>query len=100
MWFWVMAQAKENVSTEAIDAKRKLWVSQGKDQQVGKRCRFAQRYLVVGHAPTKVFWLLDTDDPSIVELMTEHFGELWTVDTHVVSPQPIVEAVGSKPSSY
>ena len=93
MWFWVMAQAKEGVGPEAITAKRRQWVSQGKDQQVRKLCRTAQRFVVVGSAPTKVFWLLDTDDPRVVQLITEHFGELWTIDTHVVVPQPIAEAV-------
>jgi hypothetical protein len=96
MWLWVMAQAKEAVGLEAMTAKRKQWVSQGKDQQVRKLCRTAQRYVVVGSAPTQVFWLLETDDPSAVQLITEHFGELWTIDTHVVVPQPIAEAVGSK----
>lgn len=98
MWLWVMAQAKEGVGLEAITAKRKQWVSQGKDQQVRKLCRTAQRYVVVGSAPTQVFWLLDTDDPSVVQLITEHFGELWTIDTHVVTPQPIAEAVSGKAS--
>ena len=98
MWLWVMAQAKEGISPEAITTKRKQWVSQGKDQQVRKFCRTAQRYVVVGSAPTQVFWLLDADDPSVVQLITEHFGELWTIDTHVVVPQLIAEAVGTKAS--
>jgi len=96
MWFWMMAQAKEEVSQEAITTKRKQWVSQEKDQQVRKLCRTAQRYVVVGSAPTQVFWLLEADDPSVVQLITEHFGELWTIDTHVVLPQPIAEAVKGK----
>jgi len=96
MWLWVMAQAKDGVALEAITAKRKQWVSQGKDQQVRKLCRTAQRYVVVGSAPTQVFWLLETEDPSVVQIITEHFGELWTIDTHVVMPQPIAEAVVSR----
>lgn len=96
MWFWVMAQAKDGVTSEAIAAKRKQWVSQGKDQQVRKLCRSAQRFVVVGNAPTQVFWLIDADDPAVVQLITEHFGELWTIDAHVVMPQPIPEAVGGK----
>lgn len=98
MWFWVMAQAKETADPDAIAAKRKQWVSQGKDQQVRKRCRTAQRYVVVGSAPAQVSWLLDTDDPAVAQLITEHFGELWTIDTHVVLPQPIAEAVEPKSS--
>ena len=96
MWFWVMAQAKDGVDAEAIAAKRRQWVSQGKDQQVRKRCRTAQRYVVVGSAPTRVFWLLESDDPGAAQLITEHFGRLWTIDTRVVAPQPIAQAIGGK----
>lgn len=96
MWFWVMAKAKETVGAEAIAAKRKQWVSQGKDQQLRQRCRTAQRYVVVGSAPPTVFWLIETEDPSAVHLITEHFGELWEIDTHVVLPQPVAEAVRNK----
>ncbi len=96
MWVWVMAQAKSTASPEAIATKRKQWVSEGKDQQVGKRCRTAQRYVVAGTAPTQVFWLLETEDPSVAQVITEHFGELWTIDTHVVVLQPISDAVGRK----
>lgn len=95
MWFWVMAQAKSGASLEAVAAKRKQWVSEGKDHQVRKLCRTAQRYVVVGSAPTRVFWLLDADDPRAVQLITEHFGELWEIDTHVVTPQAITEATRS-----
>lgn len=98
MWFWVMAQAKETVGPEAIAAKRKQWVTQGKDQQLRQRCRTAQRYVVVGSAPARVFWLIETEEPSIVHLITEHFGELWAIDTRVVLPQPVAEAVKSKAS--
>jgi len=95
MWFWIMAQAKDGVAQELVEAKRKQWVSQGKDQLVRQRCRTAQRYVVVGNAPTQVFWLLETDDPSVIQLMTEHFGELWSIDTHIVQPQPIGETVSA-----
>ncbi|MBI3319603.1 MAG: hypothetical protein HYZ89_03345, partial [Candidatus Omnitrophica bacterium] len=47
-----MAQAKDGLDPETITTKRKQWVSQGKDQQVRKLCRTAQRYVVVGNAPT------------------------------------------------
>ncbi|MBI4322900.1 MAG: hypothetical protein HY596_01345 [Candidatus Omnitrophica bacterium] len=96
MWFWVTAQAKDGSDAQAIAAKRRQWVSQGKDQEVRKRCRMAQRYVVVGSAPARVFWLLETDDPGAVGLIAEHFGPLWTIDTHVVTPQPVAQALRGK----
>ena len=98
MWFWIMAQAKDGADQDAIVAKRKQWVSQGKDQQVRKLCRTAQRYVIVGESPVQIFWLLDTDDPGVVQLMTDHFGDLWNLEARVVLPQHIPDAVGKKPA--
>ena len=94
MWFWVMAQAKEGAAAEVITAKRKQWVSQGKDQQLTRLCRTAQRYVVAGSSPAQVFWLLETENPNALQLITEHFGELWTIDAHPVIPQSLAEVAG------
>lgn len=96
MWFWVMARAKAEAGPEVIAAKRQQWVTQGKDQQLRQRCRSAQRYVVVGSAPAAVFWLIETEDPAVVHLITEHFGALWDIETHVVLPQAVAEAVRTR----
>ena len=92
MWMWLVATAKAHATPAVIDAKRHQWVSQGKDQELVKRCRSAQRYVVEGSSSPKVFWLLDTDAPDAVKLITDHFGDLWTIEVFQVTPQAIAQA--------
>ena len=95
MWFWLVAHAKESAGEQEISAKRRQWVSEGKDAKLLRLCRSAQRYVVAERTPPTVCWLIEGDDPAAVELITGHFGSLWDIDTQVVVPQPIGEAVGS-----
>ena len=89
MWLWLTATAKTHATPQTIAAKRHQWLSQGKDQQLQARCRSAQRYVVEPSSPLRVFWLLETDDPTAVQLITEHFGDLWEIEVCQVSPQAI-----------
>ena len=89
MWLWLSATAKAHAVPATIAAKRHQWLTQGKDQQLKSRCRTSQRYVVEGHTPPQVFWLLETDDPDAVKLVTDHFGDLWEIEVHRVTPQTI-----------
>ncbi len=92
MWLWLIATAKPHATETTIAAKRHQWLAQGKDQQLGACCRLAQRYVVEGHSPPKVFWLLETEDPTATELIADHFGDLWEIDVHQVTPQAIAKS--------
>ncbi|MBI4003987.1 MAG: hypothetical protein HY353_03100 [Candidatus Omnitrophica bacterium] len=92
MWYWLLATAKAHATPETIAAKRHQWVAQGKDGELAKRCRTAQRYVVEGASPTKVLWLLDTDAPDAVQLITDHFGDLWDIEVVQVTPQSMAQA--------
>ena len=93
MWMWLVATAKEHATPAVIDAKRHQWTAQGKDRELASRCRTAQRYVVERASPPRVFWLLDTEAPDTVKLITEHFGDLWTIEVFQVTPQAIAQAV-------
>ena len=92
MWWWLTATAKAHAVPGTIAAKRHQWLAQGKDEQLRARCRTAQRYVVNERAPLTVFWLLETDDPTAVTLITDHFGDLWEIDVRQVTPQAIGQA--------
>src|SRR3989338_1234303 len=96
MWLWLEATAKSHATPAVIAAKRHQWVSQGKDGELAKRCRSAKRYVVDGAAPPKVFWLLDTDAPDAVTLITDHFGDLWDIEVLRVTPQSVAQAAPSR----
>jgi len=92
MWFWLTATAKPHATPDVIAAKRHQWVAQGKDRQLTQRCRSAQRFVVEQRSPTQVFWLLEADNPDPVKLITDHFGDLWTIEVLQVTPQAINQA--------
>ena len=52
----------------------------------------AQRYVVEGESPPKVFWVLDTDTPDAAKLITDHFGDLWEIEVMNVTPQAVAQA--------
>ena len=89
MWLWLSAIAKPHATPQTIAAKRHQWLAQGKDRQLRERCRSAQRYVVEVSTPPRVLWLLDTDDPEVATLITEHFGDLWEIAVSRVTPQAI-----------
>lgn len=89
MWYCLVATAKEHATPETIAAKRHQWVAQGKDRELAKRCRVAQRYVAEQASPAKVFWMLDTDDQAAADLLIGHFGDLWDIQTYQVTPKTI-----------
>ena len=91
MW-WLVATAKSHATPAVIAAKRHQWMTQGKDQQLAQRCRMAQRYVVDGASPPKVFWVLDADAPEAAKLITDHFGDLWEIEVLKVTPQAVAQA--------
>ena len=99
MWLWLDCVAKPGATAEAITGRRLQWMADSKDQRLGTLCRAAQRYVVVGEKPAQVLWLLDTDDRQAVKLITDHFGELWDVKVHQVTPQTIAQAAVGKEKS-
>ena len=92
MWL-VEAELKCGVTLREVAQARKRWVVQGKDRQLKRACRVAQRLVVAGSSPRRVFWLLETEDPATVELLADHFGPLWNLTTSVVLPQTIGQAM-------
>ncbi len=93
MMFLVEAELKCGVTQREVRAARRRWVSQGKEKRLKKICRSVQRFAVAGSAPRRVLWLLEGKDPAGVELLADHFGELWELKTSVVLPQAIGQAV-------
>ncbi len=93
MWLFLMAELKEGKTQAEVQALRQSWVAGGDERELLRRCRSAHRYSVVGYSPRQVIWLIDTEDPSVVDLISNHFGEAWNIRTRVVIPQSVGEAV-------
>ncbi|UCC95212.1 MAG: hypothetical protein JSW40_00245 [Candidatus Omnitrophota bacterium] len=95
MWIWIDAVVKPNKSEQEVKEKREEWINQGQENLLLSKCKSAQRFRISGSYPQRVFWIIETEDEGIVNLILTHFGTVWNIKTCQVSPQSISEALGS-----
>jgi hypothetical protein len=58
-----------------------------------KKCKTIDRYEVVGSSPLRVFFIIDTDDPLALNILSNHFGDAWESDIYPVIKRGIAEAL-------
>ena len=92
MTILVEAELKSGVSQREVLSWRKSWVVRGRERQLKEICKSAQRLVVAGSSPQRVLWLLETDDPAAVEIISNHFGEIWELESSLVLPQSVTQA--------
>lgn len=85
--------AKEDATMEEINKERAEWIKKGKDKVFEKMCRSVHRYEVIGKTPLEIFFLIDTDDPHALNILTHHFGDQWDSITYPVLERKIYEAL-------
>lgn len=93
MWYIAAFNAKENTTQEEISKERKEWIKKGKDKLFHKMCRTINRYEVLGTVPLKIFFVIETDDPAALNLLSHHFGDGWNSVTYPITPREIYEAL-------
>lgn len=93
MWYISIFDAKEDISLKEIEHEREEWVKKGRDKVFQQRCRTISRYEVVGISPLKVIFVIDTDDPSALNLLSRHFGDEWYSVTYPIIQRQIYEAL-------
>ena len=90
MWFVSIFDAKEKVTRKEIYRERSLWLK-NREKSFLKRCKTIKRYEVIGSSPLKVFFLIDTDDPKTLNLLSNHFGDAWNSHTFPVVERGIAD---------
>ncbi|MEW6096497.1 MAG: hypothetical protein AB1567_08235 [bacterium] len=85
--------AKKDISLEEIEKEREEWIKKGKDKVFHKKCRNINRYEILGIFPLKIIFVIDTDDSSVLNLLTHHFGHGWNSVTYPVIQREIYEAL-------
>ncbi|MEK6693229.1 MAG: hypothetical protein AABY44_07365 [Nitrospirota bacterium] len=93
MWYIMIFDAKEETTLKEIEREREEWIKEGRDKVFQQRCRTINRYEVVGLSPLKVIFVIDTDDPSALNLISRHFGDRWDSVTYPVIQRGIYEAL-------
>ncbi len=92
MWYVSIFDAKGNISFKEIEREREEWIKKGKDKIFHERCRTINRYEIIGISPLKIIFVIETDDLSILNLLTHHFGEAWNSVTYPIIQREIYEA--------
>jgi hypothetical protein len=93
MWYLSIFDAKDDVLYTEIERERREWVEKGKGEEFRKRCKTINRYEVLGHSPLKVIFCIETDDPSVLNLLSHHFGDAWRSVTYPMVEREIYEAL-------
>jgi hypothetical protein len=92
MWYIATYDAKEEVMRSEIYRERALWLK-NKAKIFEKKCKTIKRYEVIGSSPVKVFFLIETDDPRTLNILSNHFGDAWYSETFPVIERGIAEAL-------
>ncbi len=85
--------AKENVSRTDINRERAEWIKKDMDKLLQQRCKTIRRYEVLGRSPLKIFFMIDTDDSTALNLLTTYFGDAWNSITYPVIQREIADAL-------
>lgn len=93
MLYIMIFDAKEETTLKEIEREREEWIKEGRDKVFQQKCRTINRYEVVGLSPLKVIFMIDTDDPSALNLISRHFGDRWDSITYPVIQRGIYEAL-------
>ena len=93
MWYIATFEAKDTAKLKEINKEREEWISQGKDKLMLDKCRTFQRYEVLGKSPLTVVFIIETDDPRVLNILSRHFGDSWNSYTYPVTQRQIFEAL-------
>jgi hypothetical protein len=93
MWYISIFDAKENMTRKDIYRERATWIRKGKDRLFQKKCKTIKRYEVVGTSPLKIFFVIETNDPTALTMLTNHFGDAWDSITFPIVQRDISEAL-------
>ncbi|HWR88675.1 MAG TPA: DUF3303 family protein [Dissulfurispiraceae bacterium] len=93
MLYVAIFNAREHVSRKDIYRERAEWLKKGKEKMFLKKCKTIERYEVVGSSPLRVFFIIETDDPLALNILSNHFGDAWESDIYPVIKRGIAEAL-------
>ncbi|MGO9377376.1 MAG: hypothetical protein ACLPN1_00200 [Dissulfurispiraceae bacterium] len=92
MWYVVVLDAKEDVPRKEIYFERSEWLKK-RAKAFLKNCKTLKRFEVPGSSPVKVFFLIETDDPRTLNVLSNHFGDAWYSVVYPVIERGIAEAL-------
>lgn len=93
MLYIAIFDAKEEATLEDINRERDEWIKKGRSKDFEKMCKSMERYEVAGMSPMRIFFLIETDDPHALNVLSHHFGDYWDSITYPVIHRGLYEAL-------
>ncbi len=93
MQYLSIFDAKEDTTRANINRERTEWLKKGKDRVFQQKCKSIERYEVLGSSPLKIVFVIETEEPTALNLLTGHFGDSWSSVTYPIIKREIVEAL-------
>jgi hypothetical protein len=85
--------AKESISIDEINREREEWYRKGRDKIFQKMCERIERYELAGKSPQRIIFIIETDNPRAINLLSHHFGKGWTSTTYPAIQREMYEAL-------
>jgi hypothetical protein len=93
MLYLSIFDAKENISIEDINREREEWHQKGQDKILQKMCQRIRRYEIVGKSPLRIIFVVETDNPNALNILSHHFGNEWISNTYPAIQREMFEAM-------
>ncbi|MDH4027574.1 MAG: hypothetical protein OEU95_01920 [Nitrospirota bacterium] len=77
MLYMAIFDAKEDTTMQDITREREEWFRMGKDKLFRELCHKIDRYEIVGKSPLRIIFIIDTDNPRALNMLSRHFGNEW-----------------------
>lgn len=93
MLYVAIFDAKENSTTSEINKEREEWYEKGRNKTFTKMCKSIQRYEILGKSPVRIIFVIETEDPRALNILSRHFGNRWNSVSYPALRREMVEAM-------
>jgi hypothetical protein len=93
MLYLASFDAKDDTKTEEITREREEWFNMGKDKIFQSMCQKIDRYEIAGKSPLKIIFIIETDNPRALNILSRHFGNEWISTTYPAIKRELYEAM-------
>lgn len=93
MLYAVILDAKYDVSAKDINKERERWIELGRNKTLQGLCKSVKRYEIIGKSPLQIIFIIDTDDPTALNILSHHFGKMWDCVSYPVIERDIEAAL-------
>jgi len=93
MLYMIIFDAKEDTTKEDITREREEWFSMGNDKIFQDMCKSIERYEIAGKSPLRIFFIIETNNPRALNILSRHFGDEWVSTAYPVMHRALYEAM-------